>query len=154
MSKAEFIKVKYRLTEQVAREGGMTVGIAMQRVARELAAVEAKSREAIGVTIGVLEDLCQEKSVSMDDIYDLSTAVIDVAGLFDEKLLCQAAYSLCELTDKLRNSDRTDWTSITIHANAMRLLHAGEEKNQEKLHALVDGLWAITERVKEPPPAA
>ena len=41
MSEAEFVKVKYRLTEQVARPGGMTAGLANERAQRELAPMPA-----------------------------------------------------------------------------------------------------------------
>ncbi|MFB2351234.1 hypothetical protein, partial [Priestia megaterium] len=73
MSEPQFIKVRYKLTDQIAREGGMTAGMATERAARELSAEEEKARQAVRVTIGKLETLCREKTASMDAVYDLST---------------------------------------------------------------------------------
>ena len=49
MSEAEFVKVKYRLTEQVARPGGMTAGLANERAQRELANLAARLDNGGGV---------------------------------------------------------------------------------------------------------
>jgi len=148
MSDAEVFKVKNRLAQHVVEPGGMTAGMANTRAARELAAQQGKSYEAIGETLETLEWLCQDKSAPMDSVYDLSTSVLDIAGLFDDKLLCRAAYSLCELADKLRTQDREDWASIKVHVDGMRLIWNTEETGREALNAMVDGLWALTERLQ------
>ena len=148
MSDAEVFKVKNRLAQHVIEPGGMTAGMANTRAARELAAQQGKSYEAIGETLETLEWLCQERSAPMDSVYDLSTGVLDIAGLFDDKLLCRAAYSLCELADKLRTQGIEDWASIKVHVDGMRLIWNTEEAGREALNAMVDGLWALTERLR------
>ena len=151
MSDPNLIKVKTRLMEQVDRPGGMTAALAVERVGRELKAAEGRSREVVGETLILLEAVCKDQNATMDAVYDLSTAVIDVAGLFDERLLCDAAYSLCELTDRLRTQDMCDWPAVVVHADALRLIYsAGPGANAAHLKPVVDGLWKITERFKEP----
>lgn len=148
MSEAEVFKVKNRLAQHVVEPGGMTAGMANTRAARELAAQQGKSYAAIGETLETLEWLCESRDAPMDSVYDLSTSILDIAGLFDDKLLCRAAYSLCELADKLRTQGRDDWASIKVHVNGMRLIWNTDESGRENLTAMVDGLWALTERLR------
>lgn len=147
MSDAEFIKVKYRLSEQVAKPGGMTADLATERAMRELAAQAGDARKALGASIGRLEALCQEKSAPVDAVYDESSTVLDIAGMFNQRILCDAAYSLCELTDRLRTVGREDWQAISIHVNALRLIWAKDKAVGPEMKTVVDGLWALTDRL-------
>ena len=147
MSEAEFIKVKYRLSEQVAKPGGMTADLATERAMRELAAQAGDARKALGASIGRLEALCQEKSAPVDAVYDESSTVLDIAGMFNQRILCDAAYSLCELTDRLRTVGREDWQAIGVHVNALRLIWAKDKAVGPEMKTVVDGLWALTDRL-------
>ncbi|MBU1362159.1 MAG: hypothetical protein KJ901_25820 [Gammaproteobacteria bacterium] len=147
MSDAEIFKVRNRLANHVSEPGGMTAGMAGTRAARELAAQQGKSYEAIGEALETLEWLCQDKAAPMDSVYDLSTTVLDIAGLFDDKQLCRAAYSLCELADKLRTRDAVDWAAIKVHVNGMRLIWNTPEAGRDGLNAMVEGLWSLTEHL-------
>jgi len=147
LSEAEFIKVKYRLSEQVAKPGGMTADLATERAMRELAAQAGDARKALGASIGRLEALCQEKSAPVDAVYDESSTVLDIAGMFNQRILCDAAYSLCELTDRLRTVGREDWQAISIHVNALRLIWAKDKAVGPEMKTVVDGLWALTDRL-------
>ncbi|HEY9217391.1 MAG TPA: chemotaxis protein CheE [Phenylobacterium sp.] len=151
MSESGVVKVKSRLADQIEKPGGMTAKLAMERVGRELTAAEGKSREVVGESLVLLEDLCRNQTVSMDAVYDAATAVIDVAGLFDERILCDAAYSLCELTDRLRTQDKVDWASVIVHVEALRLIYNAEPSETQQYRLVVDGLWRVTELYKERP---
>lgn len=148
MSEAEFVKVKYKLTEQVSREGGMTAGMASERAQRELAAHAGDARKALSASIGRIEAMCAEKAATVDQVYQEGSAVLDIAGLFNQRTLCDAAYSLCEMCDRLRTTGRHDWASINVHANAMRLIWAKNREDDPALKAVVDGLWSITDRLQ------
>ena len=147
MSEAEFVKVKYRLTEQVARPGGMTAGMASDRAQRELAAHAGDAMKSIGAMIGRLEAMSREQNVSLDTVYGEASTILDVAGLFDKRVLCDACYSLCELVDRQRAHDRLDWASIGVHVNALRLLWTKDGQDPDSLKSVVDGLWTITDRL-------
>lgn len=147
MSNPEFIKVKYRLSDQVAKPGGMTADIANQRALRELAAQAGDARKTLGVTIGRMEAMCLEKTASIDAIYEESSTVLDIAGLFNQRILCDAAYSLCELADRLRTANRQDWQAVSIHVNALRLIWSKDKAVGPEMKAIVDGLWALTDRL-------
>ena len=147
MSNPEFIKVKYKLSEQVVKPGGMTADIANQRALRELEAQAGDARKALGASIGRMEAMCQEKSAPVDAVYDESSTVLDIAGLFNQRILCDAAYSLCELTDRLRTMGRHDWQAIGVHVNALRLIWAKDKAIGPEMKTVVDGLWALTDRL-------
>jgi CheY-like chemotaxis protein len=147
VSQPEFIKVKYRLSEQVAKPGGMTADIANQRALRELAAQAGDARKTLGATIGRMEVICQEKAVAIDAIYEESSTVLDIAGLFNQRILCDAAYSLCELSDRLRTAGRQEWDAISVHVNALRLIWSKDQAVGAEMKAVVDGLWALTDRL-------
>jgi hypothetical protein len=148
VSDAEFVKVKYRLTEQVARPGGMTAGLANERAQRELAAHAGDAMKSLGAMIGRLEIMCQEKTASLDAVYEEGSTILDIAGLFDKRVLCDACYSLCELVDRQRTQERQEWTSITVHVNALRLLWTKDGVDPALLKNVVDGLWTITDRLQ------
>lgn len=147
MSDAEFVKVKYRLSEQVARPGGMTAGTASERAQRELAAHAGDAMKSLGAMIGRLETMCQEKTAPLDAVYLEGSTILDIAGLFNKRVLCDACYSLCELVDRQRTQGRQDWTSITVHVNALRLLWTKDGVDPALLKNVVDGLWTITDRL-------
>jgi hypothetical protein len=148
MSEPQFIKVRYKISDQAAREGGMTAKKASERAARELSAEEEKARQAVRVTIGKLEALCRGKSAGMDAVYDLSTEVLDVAGLYDDRPLSEAAYALCELTDRLRTKGREDWSAVNICTEAMKGIWAADGPGREKVRDVLEGLWSLVEFVK------
>jgi hypothetical protein len=150
MSDAQFIKVRYKLTDQIAREGGMTAGLASERAARELSAEEEKARQAVRVTISKLEALCKEKSGTMDAVYDLSTEVLDVAGLYDDRPLSEAAYALCELADRLRTQGRADWSAVNVCTEAMKVIWAAEGPQRGQIKSVLEGLWALVDYIKMP----
>lgn len=147
MSEAEFVKVKYRLTEQVARPGGMTAGLASERAQRELAAHAGDAMKSLGNMIGRLEVMCREQTASLDNVYDEGSTILDIAGLFDKRVLCDACYSLCELVDRQRTHQRQDWAPITVHVSALRLLWTKDGADPATLKSVVDGLWSITDRL-------
>lgn len=147
MSEAEFVKVKYRLSDQVARPGGMTAGLASERAQRELAAHAGDAMKSLGNMIGRLEAMGREQNVSLDTVYEEGSTILDIAGLFDKRVLCDACYSLCELVDRQRTHNRTEWTSIVVHINALRLLWTKDGQPPESLKSVVDGLWSITDRL-------
>ena len=135
------------MTEQVARPGGMTAGIASERAQRELAAHAGDAMKSLGNMIGRLEVMTREQTAALDAVYEEASAILDIAGLFDKRVLCDACYSLCELVDRQRTHGRQDWTSISVHVSALRLLWTKDGQDPASLKSVVDGLWSITDRL-------
>jgi hypothetical protein len=147
VSDPEFIKVKYRLSDQVAKPGGMTADIATQRAIRELEAQFGDARNALNATISGMELMCKDKTASLDAIYSEGSKVLDIAGLYNQRILCDASYSLCELTDRLRTMGRDDWQAISVHVNALRFIWSKDKALGPEMKNVVDGLWALTDRL-------
>ncbi|HEY9236564.1 MULTISPECIES: hypothetical protein [Phenylobacterium] len=147
MSEAQFVRVKYRLTEQVAQPGGMTAGLASERAQRELAAYAGDAMKSLGAMISRMEAMSREQTASLDSVYEEASTILDIAGVFDKRMLCDACYSLCELVDRQRTHQRQDWVAIVVHVNALRLLWSKDGQEPDSLKSVVDGLWTITDRL-------
>lgn len=147
MTEAQFVKVKYRLTDQVAQPGGMTAGLASERAQRELAAHAGDAMKSLGAMIGRMETMGRERTASLDSVYEEASTILDIAGVFDKRVLCDACYSLCELVDRQRTHQRQDWQAIVVHINALRLLWSKDGEDPAALKSVVDGLWTITDRL-------
>jgi hypothetical protein len=147
VSEPQFIKVKYSLAEKAAKPGGMTAEMANERAMRELAALGGDARKALDASIKRLEGHCQAKTATVDTVYEESSVVLDIAGMFNQRILCDAAYSLCELADRLRTTNRHDWASIGVHVNALRLIWSKDKNVGPEMKEVVDGLWALTDRM-------
>jgi len=148
VSDPQFIKVRYRISEQVNREGGMTAKMAGDRARRELSAEEEKARQAVRETIRKLEGLCRDRNSTMDAVYDLSTEVLDVAGLYDDRPLSESAYALCELSDRLRTQGRVDWSAVNVCTEAMKVIWGAEGPDRDQIRDVLEGLWALVDYVK------
>ena len=59
MSDAQFVKVRYKLTEKVAQSGGMTAGMASERAGRELKAQREDAQRSLGTMLSGLEAMNQ-----------------------------------------------------------------------------------------------
>jgi hypothetical protein len=125
----------------------MTAGLASERAQRELAAHAGDAMKSLGAMIGRLETMCQEKTASLDAVYQEGSTILDIAGLFNKRVICDASYSLCELVDRQRTHKRQDWASIGVHVSALRLLWTKDGTDPTLLKNVVDGLWAITDRL-------
>lgn len=147
MNEAQFVKVKYRLSDQVAQPGGMTAGLANDRAQRELAAHAGDAMKSLGAMIGRMEAMGQSRDATLDCVYEEASTILDIAGVFDKRVLCDACYSLCELVDRQRTHQRQDWTTIVVHVNALRLLWSKDGEDPASLKSVVDGLWTITDRL-------
>jgi hypothetical protein len=97
--------------------------------------------------IGRLEVMCKEQTAGLDAVYEEASTILDIAGLFNKRMLCDACYSLCELVDRQRTHKRADWATIGIHVSSLRLLWTKDGVDPDSLKSVVDGLWAITDRL-------
>ena len=88
-----------------------------------------------------LETMVRDQEVSLDTVYNEASTVLDIAGLFDKRVLCDACYSLCELVDRQRTHNRLDWASITVHVSALRLLWTKDGQDPDSLKSVVMCGW-------------
>lgn len=133
--------VRSRLSQLVDSAGGVSVSNAVADAKRRLAALEPESRERVKVLAAELSALTppapEDLAMRMERAYDLSSGVLDAAGMFDQAELCAVATSLCDLIDAA-GSD-FDWRIVPVHARAMGFILAlPPEAEVERRHVLAE----------------
>ncbi|MGV3577949.1 chemotaxis protein CheE [Brevundimonas sp.] len=146
MTQARLLKIKSPLAKQLHEPGG--------RMVRDLerqadAALETHRDDAMAMVSGtliLLEELCAE---APDDagprVYELASSIVDLAGFFDTGPLFEAAYSLCDISDRMNQAETWHWPSIQVHAQALRLILAGGCRTGRTSDALLAGLRSIAQ---------
>lgn len=152
MSVVKIIPVKHRLSAQIRRAGGRTVEQALEAAGAALDQHRDAAFAAIEKTLAKLEAAAgpERAGTTPDRIYDLSSEILDVAGLFGAQPVCEAAWSLCELADRLRTRGEWDWAGVDVHVRALRLCMGVPREAWSDLQSVLDGLREVTERVAKP----
>lgn len=147
MSTAVFIPWENKLGQIMREPGGVRVGEAMDRAARNLDAAKDDCLAAMDQQLAELEVVCAEGGRHPADdlkhrIYDLSNDVVAVAGTFGLAELGQAAFCLCELVDRLRVLDAWNQAAVEVHLSACRLLRTPD--GAEDRSSVIEGLKKLT----------
>ena len=80
-------------------------------------------------------------------LYALSGEVLDIAGLFGLPELGQAAFSLCELLDRLKSKKAWNWPAVQVHLHGLLVLADPDKIPPEGRQSVVDGLRQVCQRV-------
>lgn len=151
MTEARTFKVKSSLARKLQDPGGRLVRDA-DRMAREgLEAHRGTIMETIDATLAELERLAAE---TPDDagprVYALASAVIDLGGYFDTGPLHDAAYSLCDISDRMLAAEAWRWPPILVHVQALRLIFTDGCRHDRMSEMLLDGLNAVRRKSEAP----
>lgn len=123
MIEARISRIKSRLARQLAIPGGCSVQEAVRRANVGVEARRVDATRELSAVVGRLAALCQERSAAGEaTVYDLATALVDVAGLLNTGAFYKVAYGLCEVADRMTAQGRWDWSSVEVHVSALRLL--------------------------------
>jgi hypothetical protein len=106
-----------RLAKVVFMPGGKTIAQALDDAQASLEDIRA---ESLGVLRAKLEEIQalgkksekDPKAADIQHLYALSGEVLDIAGLFGLPELGQAAFSLCELIDRLKAKKAWNWPAV------------------------------------------
>lgn len=147
MSEVRITKIKSPLARQLTEPGGRTVRDATRLAGQELEG----HREAVMVTIAATLDELDAVAARAEPgteprIYQLASAVIDLGGFFDTGPLHEAAFSLCDVTDRMIGADTWHWPSVRVHLQAMHLILAGGCRAGSTSDALLAGLLSVSQR--------
>ncbi len=150
MTAATFIAWENRLAKMVREPGGLRIGQALEQAETNLDAIREASLQAMDAQIDELDRLCAEggrkpADAIKDQMYDLANDVLAVAGAFELGELGQAAFSLCELVDRLRTRGQWNQAAVEVHLSAFRLLRNQEAGADHS--SVIQGLRGLTERV-------
>lgn len=147
MSEARTFKVKSSLAKQLFEPGGRLVREAERLAGEALNTHRDEAMAMISATLDELETVCAEAAEgSGPQVYTLGARVIDLAAFFDTGPLHDAAWSLCEVSDRMINAGIWHWPSIQVHLQAMRLIIASGCRTGRTSDTLLAGLRSIAQR--------
>jgi hypothetical protein len=87
-----------------------------------------------------------------DDLYEMSSSIIDVAVCVRDTGIDQGAKALCDLVDLSTELGVWDWEAVDVHISTLRMLRSGGEAlGARERGALIDGLLKVTrKRIGDP----
>ena len=141
-----------RLAKLIRKPGGVRLNDAVRQAEENLKSVQDSCLEALDGYLAEIERLHAEGGAKPSDaakasIYQLSNDIHGLAGVFGMGDLGHAAFSLCELVDRLRAADRWSAASVEVHLSALRLLRqiGGMDHGD-----ILEGLHRVVARVPRP----
>lgn len=138
-------KTRSSLACKMAVPGGRTVAEALAAADLGLAGHRDEGMAQIGLILGRLEAACDGRDeAAQASVYDLAAALLDLAGFFETGPLFRAAFSLCDLSDRMITNADWAWPSITVHVHAMRLILTDDCKESASSILLLQGLAALS----------
>lgn len=147
MSEARTFKVKSSLSKQLFEPGGRLVRDAERLAGEALDTHRDEAMAMISTTIDELDAVCAAQPAEAGlQVYALGQKVIDLAAFFDTGPLHDAAWSLCDVSDRMIGNGIWHWPSIQVHAQAMRLILANDCRTGRTSATLLEGLRQISQR--------
>lgn len=145
MTEARTIKVHTALSRQLSRPGGRTLAEAERLADAALQTHRTDAFAELGRLIAELETVCTARAeADRNRAYALAASLVDLAGFFDTGPFYAAAYSLCDLTDRTRETGLWSWEAVQVHVQTLRLLHlAGLDNTAPDAAGLVAGLRRV-----------
>jgi hypothetical protein len=141
-----------RLSKVVFLPGGKTIAEALDDAQANLEEIRLQSLDLLRGKIEEIQALGKraEKDPSEADIqglYTLSSEVLDIAGLFGMPELGHAAFSLCELLDRLKSRKAWNWPAVQVHLHGLAILSDPDKTPPESRMSVVEGLRQVCQRV-------
>jgi hypothetical protein len=147
VTEARTFKYRTNLARKMSAPGGVSIADAVSRADAGLEQHRTAAMAALVDCVAALEASCAAQSPGSErGVYDRAAALLDMAGFFDTGPLYKAAFSLCELADRLIETGAWNWPSITVHVRALRLILADDCRDTEQAGLILEGLSAILRR--------
>lgn len=152
MTKPTIRKVHTSLQRQMARPGGRLVIEAESRANHALEGQRDHVFDLLAANIDAIDALCASRPADAPtQIYAFASAMVDMSGYLDVPAFFEAAFSLCEIADRMRAAGVWSWPSVEIHVRVLRLTLADQGQATPDSERLLEGLRALTAHV---PPAS
>ena len=147
MTELRFSKIKSSLARKMAVPGGRTVAEAVKQAEAGLESHREEGMRALAISLARLETACVARAPGSEpQVYELAAALLDMAGFFDTGPLYAAAFSLCEISDRMIAAETWDWPSAAVHVRALRLILTDGCQEGESSRLILEGLAAIALR--------
>lgn len=161
MMKPKVSRQHNRIAALVHRPGGQTADEAIAAATANLESARDSTLLELDRMLLRMQDLAQNlqvrpNSTEMTELYAISNTVLGVAGAYGLSGLSGVAYSLCELIDKLRQSNTWNGQSVRLHLDSMVVVQGAKSNREDELavqHALrllVDRVPAASTDTKSP----
>lgn len=147
--KARLFKVRPALADQIRLPGGRRIGDVLAAADNALEASRDGALECMGASVAQLEALTQNPAPGdFARLYPMAAELAGMAGFFETGAFYKAAYSLCELTEKLTAAGLEDWPSARAHVQALRLILNSGFADGPEAEGLLDGLAALVRKAE------
>lgn len=148
MNNAKTFKYTTNLARKMASPGGRSVSEAIARAEGGLESHREAAMASLERILAGLEAACAARGTVIDaGLYDQAAALLDMAGFFDTGPLYRAAFSLCDVSDRMIERGVWDWPSIEVHVRALRLILGDGCRESEDARVLLEGLAAVSKRL-------
>lgn len=144
---ARTFKVRSNLANQIDEPGGRRISAAVSAAETALNTHRDGAVRSMSMMVEQLEALCLHPThEGFAGLYPLAAGLAGMAGFFDTGPFYRAAYSLCELAEKLEASGRHDWPSVDVHVKTLRLLLNSGFADGAEAQAMLEGLAIVVGR--------
>lgn len=156
MTAVQFLFPENRLAKMVWRPGGVSFREAMEAAGANLEAMRDELMAALDENLARIEALWVDPALPengrlQSEMYERSNFIAGLAGHCGLAELGEAAFSLCELLDRLIGGARWSKQAMLVHMDALKLLRTLDaEAPVEARAAVVEGLRQVAERVARP----
>ena len=148
MTKPTIRKVHTSLQRQMARPGGRLIVEAESRANQALEGQRDHVFDLLATNIDAIDALCVSRpDDASTQIYAFASAMVDMAGYLDVPTFFEAAFSLCEIADRMKSAGSWSWPSVEVHVRALRLTLAAQGQTSADSERLLEGLRALTAHV-------
>jgi hypothetical protein len=141
-----------RLAKVIWVPGGKTIAQALDDAQANLDEIRKESLDLLRGKLEELQALGKRSETTPDadaiqGLYTLSGEILDIAGLFGLPELGHAAFSLCELLDRLKSKKTWNWPAVQVHLHGLLVLADPDKIPPEGRQTVVDGLRQVCQRV-------
>jgi hypothetical protein len=140
-----------RLAKVIWVPGGKTIAQALDDAQANLDEVRQESLGVLRTKLEEIQTLGRKSanapsSEAIEGLYNLSSEVLDIAGLFGLPELGHAAFSLCELLDRLKSKKTWNWPAVQVHLHGLLILADPDKTPPDGRQSVVDGLRQVSQR--------
>lgn len=140
-----------RLAKVVWAPGGKTIAQALDDAQANLDEIRAESLDLLRAKLEEIQAIGRKsekdpQAADLQALYALSGEVLDIAGLFGLPELGQAAFSLCELLDRLKSRKVWNWPAVQVHLHGLLVLADPDKTPPESRQSVVEGLRQVCQR--------
>jgi hypothetical protein len=153
MSKVKRIAWTNRLGKLLSEPGGITVADALRKAGENLDGIREEGQGVLDGYLAEIEALRAGAGPAAlaevkAELYRLANKIHATAAVFGLAQLGEAAFSLCELIDRLRERGRWNGGAVDVHLSALRIFRRPDE--QVDGEAVLAGLGRVIERERRP----